>query len=317
MAVALFVFLFLISSFVKAQEVVSLEVTVDPTGYVRVEELVALDNYSVVNVVPLLSDKVDALLVLDKNGEPLFYNVNGSTLEIMGSATVANITYYTASITSKSGEVWTVAFSSDVPVKIVLPEGAIIVDLSEIPVEITDEYLVMPPGNISVSYILPPPTETETSTSTSTQTTPQSQSSTSSTTTAGVSESSTTSSKGGSSSLVLIGVLVVLLAVVVGALWYFKGKTGGNENSDDTTSIVQKINREELEKKLDSMNLNDEEKKALLYIYDRGGVARQSDVRNELGIPKTTAWRMFQRLEKQGLVRVYKKGRENWVELTL
>lgn len=104
MAVALFVFLFLISSFVKAQEVVSLEVTVDPTGYVRVEELVALDNYSVVNVVPLLSDKVDALLVLDKNGEPLFYNVNGSTLEIMGSATVANITYYTASITSKSGK---------------------------------------------------------------------------------------------------------------------------------------------------------------------------------------------------------------------
>ncbi len=110
----------------------------------------------------------------------------------------------------------------------------------------------------------------------------------------------------------------MLVAVAVGgALWYFKGKTGGNENSDDTTNIAQKISREDLEKKLNSMNLNDEEKKALLYIYDRGGRARQSDVRNELGIPKTTAWRMFQRLEKQGLVRVYKKGRENWVELTI
>ncbi len=32
------------------------------------------------------------------------------------------------------------------PVKIVLPHGAIIIDLSDVPVEITDEYLVMPPG---------------------------------------------------------------------------------------------------------------------------------------------------------------------------
>ncbi|MBP1912650.1 helix-turn-helix transcriptional regulator [Thermococcus stetteri] len=302
--------------------------TVDPTGYVRVDELVALDNYSVVNVIPLLSNKVEALVVLDENGEPLFYNINGSSLEVIGNATIANITYYTASLTSKSGEVWTVSFSSDVPVKIVLPDGAIIVDLSEIPTEITDEYLIMPPGNISVSYILPPPTETETSsptstTSTSTQTTTStttSQTATHSSSSSGAITStseSTTTSGGGTSGLTLIVALIVLVVIGVGALWYFKSRKNSNESKENVDNITQRISREELEEKLDSMNLNDDEKRALLYIYDRGGVARQSDVRNELGIPKTTAWRMFQRLEKQGLVRVYKKGRENWVELRL
>lgn len=54
----------------------------------------------------------------------------------------------------------------------------------------------------------------------------------------GVSEFFIIFSKGGSLSLVLIGVFVVLLVVVVGVLWYFKGKIGGNENSDDIISIV-------------------------------------------------------------------------------
>lgn len=303
----LFASLLLIPSIAKAQEVISLQVTVDPTGYVRVDELVALDNYSVINTVPLLSDRIDALTVLDENGEPIFYNINGSSLEIIGNATLANITYYTASITSKLGEVWTVALSSDVPVKIVLPEGAIIVDLSDVPVEITDEYLVMPPGNISVSYVLPLLAETETSTETQT----------SSIVTTSTGESSTAPGKEGGLGFAWIAALLILVVVGAGALWHIKGRENNAETTEEASSVMQKISREELEKKLDSMNLNDEEKKALLYIYDRGGVARQSDVRNELGIPKTTAWRMFQRLEKQGLVRVYKKGRENWVELTL
>ena len=68
---------------------------------------------------------------------------------------------------------------------------------------------------------------------------------------------------------------------------------------------------------MNEAGLNDDERRVLEYVYDRGGRARQSEVRNALGIPKTTAWRMFQRLEKRGLIRVYKKGKENWVELRL
>lgn len=131
-----------------------MEVIVDLIGYVRVEEFVVFDNYFVVNVVLFFFDKVDVFLVFDKNGEFLFYNVNGFIFEIMGSVIVVNIIYYIVFIILKLGEVWIVVFSLDVLVKIVFFEGVIIVDLSEILVEIMDEYLVMFLGNISVFYIL-------------------------------------------------------------------------------------------------------------------------------------------------------------------
>jgi uncharacterized membrane protein len=311
-ALALFAFLILASALAGAQGIESLEVFVDPTGYVKVVEIAVLDNYSVVNVIPLLTKDVDALTVLDENGSPVFYNLNGSSLEVIGNSTMVNITYYTASLTSKSGEVWTVSFKSDVPAKVVLPQGAVIVDLSDIPLKITNEYLVMPPGNVSVSYILPPPTKTKTSTSTSASTSTPRNTASSSESSSSPAPSPSSQSAGLSTGFKILMALLVLVALL-GVLWYLKGRGGGS--SATQSDARQKMSREELERMLDSMNLNDEEKSALLYIYDRGGKAKQSDVRAELGIPKTTAWRMFQRLEKQGLVRVYKKGRENWVEL--
>ncbi|MDK2983308.1 MAG: hypothetical protein PWP19_786 [Thermococcaceae archaeon] len=63
------------------------------------------------------------------------------------------------------------------------------------------------------------------------------------------------------------------------------------------------------------MDLSRDEMRVLLYLYDRGGKAPQAEMKKMLNIPKTTAWRMFKRLEERGLIRIYKKRRENWVEL--
>ena len=73
--------------------------------------------------------------------------------------------------------------------------------------------------------------------------------------------------------------------------------------------------REEFEERLNNLDLSEEERRALLYLFDRGGRASQAEVREAIGLPKTTAWRMFKRLEKMGLVRILKGKKENWVEL--
>jgi uncharacterized membrane protein len=39
------------------------------------------------------------------------------------------------------------------------------------------------------------------------------------------------------------------------------------------------------------------------------------EIREALGLPKTTAWRLVRRLEKKGLVVVRKVGNQNVVEL--
>lgn len=53
----------------------------------------------------------------------------------------------------------------------------------------------------------------------------------------------------------------------------------------------------------------------MLYILEQGGRVRQADIRNDLGIPRTTTWRILKRLEKNGLVRLLKINNETHVEL--
>jgi len=52
------------------------------------------------------------------------------------------------------------------------------------------------------------------------------------------------------------------------------------------------------------------------FIKKKGGTVKESEIRESLVLPKTTAWRAIKRLERQGLVKVEKKGKENYVTLT-
>lgn len=73
--------------------------------------------------------------------------------------------------------------------------------------------------------------------------------------------------------------------------------------------------RDEFIDRLSELDLRDEERMVLMYLYDRGGRASQAEVRDSLGIPKTTAWRMFKRLEERGLLRIIRGRKEYWLEL--
>jgi len=66
---------------------------------------------------------------------------------------------------------------------------------------------------------------------------------------------------------------------------------------------------------LESDELRDEEKQAIRYLLEHGGRASQAEIRDALGLPKTTAWRMFRRLEERGLIKIIRGRKENWVEL--
>jgi len=54
----------------------------------------------------------------------------------------------------------------------------------------------------------------------------------------------------------------------------------------------------------------------LEFIKKKGGTVKESEIRESLVLPKTTVWRAIKRLERQGLVKVEKKGKENYVTLT-
>ncbi|MGC8569417.1 MAG: helix-turn-helix transcriptional regulator [Nitrososphaeria archaeon] len=51
------------------------------------------------------------------------------------------------------------------------------------------------------------------------------------------------------------------------------------------------------------------------FIRKNGGAAKESEIRQALVLPKTTAWRAIRRLEREGIVTVEKVGKENVVKL--
>ncbi|NJE01031.1 helix-turn-helix domain-containing protein [Thermococcus sp. JdF3] len=289
----------------------SLGLTVYSDGYVKVVAVIVPENYTVSFSVPLLATNVEGLTVIDENGKPLPYEINGSTLTVyFENATGVRIAYYTPDLTAKNGAIWSIRFNSTVPVKITFPDNAVIVDLTDIPLEIDGNSILMPPGNQTVSYVLeyqPTGTNVPTVPPTSGTTTELSNSTVPSN--PGSPSSTPSAPDEGSTNWTVVGILVLLALAAGGGFAYMK--RGGKEER------TPGISREDFERRLKEYELTKDEENALLYLFDRGGRAKQAEVREMLGIPKTTAWRMFQRLEKQGLVRVYKKKRENWVELKL
>ncbi|ALM74822.1 helix-turn-helix transcriptional regulator [Thermococcus barophilus] len=286
----------------------SVNITVYSDGYVKIMQVLRPEKYTVSVSLNLISQNVESVIVTDENGIPLPYKINGSLLTVyFENVTLIKVSYYTPDLTSKKGAIWSVHFSSTIPVKITFPDNAVIVDLTDIPLEINGNSILMPPGNQTVSYVLEyRPVGTEAPAAPTLGTTTKSFNSTVPSSPSSSSQSSSTSSEG-SMNWTMVGILTLLALAAGGGFVYMR--RGGEKAIG--------ISREDFERRLKEYELTKDEEKALLYLFDRGGKAKQAEVREMLGIPKTTAWRMFQRLEKQGLVRVYKKKRENWVELRL
>ncbi|WP_297421276.1 winged helix-turn-helix transcriptional regulator [Thermococcus sp.] len=261
-------------------EISSIVLQVYEDGYVQVNMIVVPDNYTSQVEVPLLGEHVENIIVTDGDGNPLDYNEeNGRLLIYSGMSHLVNVSYYTPDLTSKAGIVWTLNVSSEVPFTIVLPQNAVVVDLSDIPDEIAGNAITMPPGNQSISYTL----------------------------TGIESTSENPGESGGSSNIHALMTVLLLAGGLVGLAYAFRRKSRGFSGRIPT--------REEFEERLGNLNLNDDERRALLYLLDRGGKASQAEVREAIGLPKTTAWRMFKRLEREGLVKILRGKKENWVEL--
>ncbi|CAD5244109.1 helix-turn-helix transcriptional regulator [Thermococcus camini] len=260
---------------VSSYTVSSLVLTVYNDGYTKVEYEILPSEYSSQVELPLLGDHYENVIVEDGNGNPLNFRLeNGSLLIYSGNAEVVKVSYYTPDLTVKQGMVWTLNIATNDSFTVVLPANAIVVDLSDIPLEIAGNSITMPPGNQSVSYTL---------------------------------SGRGAGSEGGAGSSEYLPVLGGL-AVVGGSAYALWRKKKGQSSMPS---------REEFQARLGNLDLNEEERRALLYLFDRGGKASQAEVREAIGLPKTTAWRMFKRLERKGLVKVLKGRKENWVELRL
>lgn len=248
------------------------EITVYRDGVAHVRSIVEVNSTVPSISLPLPAEAAN-ILATDENGRLLRYEqTRDSILVYTFGASKVVLEYDTASLTRKDGTVWTL--KTDLPThgRIVLPDGAIIVYLSEKPTSIEAKdgrpVLILAPGSWEISYVIPLQVTTAASTTTGPTSVPPA-----------------------------IPLLVFIATVVIIALIAVLG------------ALLRRRSR------FSSEALSHTDSEMLQLISSRGGRVFESELRDSLGLPKTSAWRRIKRLEKMGLVRTRKVGSQNEIEL--
>ncbi|ASJ16521.1 transcriptional regulator [Thermococcus chitonophagus] len=270
------ILLILLSPLSSAYIVETLEVHVWHDGNVTIDERIYPEDYEIKIKVPVFGENVRDIIVLSNDGRALPYTIQGNMILIhVYNATKVRVIYTASGLVSNMGSLWELKLHLNrCPAKIILPKDAKIVGLSDIPIEVTNNTLIIGPGNVTVYYTYPEIIRKE----------------------------------GSIFSKRLIVILLLLVGMAIGILSRFRKK-----------SSTQKLpySEDKLAKLAKQYNLNDDEVRAIKYLLEVGGKSSQAELRKALDLPKTTVWRMVRRLEQMGLIKVYKVGRENWVELKI
>lgn len=248
--------------------------------------------------IPLLGrpDPSLGILVVDEWGEPLAYAVN-ETFNVLFVAninsSIVRASYYTQDLTSKTGAVWSLNFTSPYRVRVVLPDNATVIGLETLPLRVysVGDRIVLEfgPGPVSVKYAVlytappPPPTnQTPPSSQQPPPTQPPAQQ-----------PPPPTGQNQLPQQLPLYAILAAA-ALAVAALALAARRRGGEqalaELSEEDVAILESLRR-------------------------AGGGAFQSDLQKAVGMPSTTLWRRVKRLEKLGYVIVEKRAGRNYVRL--
>ena len=263
--------------------ITQVQITIYRDGVAHVEYTISANETASSVSIPLLGSPVN-VLVQDDTGQLLQFDLTRQDIVVYNlDSSKFLLEYDTATLTSKDGSAWTLKLNLPTQSKIILPEDSSIIYLSDRPTLIEAEanrpILTLTNGAWEISYVISIKiTTTRTSLARITTTT-----------------SRTTTSP---PSLPLNPAAILAAAVLTVALCV-------------AFLIIRKRGSVDLTGTLSSMD-----SEVLDLIRSRGGRMFESELRDLLGIPKTSAWRRVKRLEKMGLVRTRKIGSQNQIELS-
>jgi len=257
--------------------VLQLEITVYRDGVAHVRDIVAVNSTVPSISLPLLGEAAN-VIVTEEKGQLLRYELTRDNISIYTfGASKVFLEYDTSTLTLKEGPVWTLRLNLPAQGRIILPDGASIVYLSEKPTSIEAKdgrpVLTLAHGSWEISYVIP----LQVTTTTSTATAPTSLIPTI--------PSPFLISAG------VAGIVIITLIVGLGALLRRRSRLLSETFSPADNEVLQ-------------------------LIKSKGGRVFESELRDSLGLPKTSAWRRVKRLERMGLVRIRKVGSQNEIELS-
>lgn len=247
-----------------------------PDGSVLINETIQVKEAPANVTIHFISPPIYAYAV-DYNGEPLPLDYNSSTAVVTvydnGSFTLS---YYTLNLTSKNGDVWTLSFTPECPVYVLLPSNAVPISINPTPtptIVMNETALLFPAGaGITLNYYLlpgqflttPPPGSSETS------------------------ETSASPPTGESRLGLYAGIALIIIAIAV--IIYIIMRRRGNRVSEQLPPTSR----------VEAGTLDDRDERILEALRKRPMTA--PELMNETGIPKTPLYRRLKKLVEEGYI---------------
>ena len=130
------------------------QITISNSGNAKIVEHFSPKSTVSNIVVDAISNNISNIIAVDKKGIFLDTSVQDSSIKIATlGATSVKLSYHAEIISNDSG-LWKISYSSNKNSYLILPTLANIISVNNIPLDIIDDVITMPPGQISVSYTL-------------------------------------------------------------------------------------------------------------------------------------------------------------------
>jgi hypothetical protein len=138
-----------------------ISITVTSEGKAKISQSIFPETFVSSIDVHVISENISNLLAIDEENILLGTTQNDELLKIAPLGASAVDLKYNADILSYESGIFKLKYKSDMGSRVNLPPLSKLVSLNTIPIEITDEEYVLPPGDISLSFSIRPVTSKE------------------------------------------------------------------------------------------------------------------------------------------------------------
>ena len=242
----------------------------------------------------LFGSSIDNFIAIGKNDSLLFGDIidDKVIIDTLGSSSIT-VDYDIHNLISKEGRVWTFSFDSPSNYSLLMPENSVIVGMSVLPnnMKQIDEQIKLElfSGPAQIEYIF------------------------------GIIPEPTTNQNEYTLDFMTTGLIfgLIVTASITAAILIKK------KQSKSSQVYVAELSKKQSEQEsFDTYTIfnlrpemREDDKEIVKFISENGGQVFESDLRKKFLQPRTTMWRAVKRLERLGVVEIYKKDLLNMVKL--
>jgi len=243
----------------------------------------------------LFGPSIDNFIAIGDSGSLLSGDIidDKVIVDTLGSSSIT-VDYDIHDLISKEGRVWTFSFDSPSNYSLLMPKNSVIIGMSVLPnnMEQIDEQIKLElfSGPAQIDYIY------------------------------GIISESPTTNQRDTLDFMTAGLIIgSIIATSIGAAILIKKK---QSKSSTQVYVTESSEKQSDSKSLDTdtifnlrPTMREDDKEIVKFISENGGKVFESDLRKKFLQPRTTMWRAVKRLERLGIVEIYKKDLQNMVKL--